>query len=390
MSCKSNHVDIPLSCIRDIRLVPLAFVMEAGKAYGMARGKTARREAGLIEVETEDGVVGIGEAFGPLKATAGYLDLIREAFIGRTVFEPELVWSDLISRRYHLGLQNQMTACYSGINIACHDAAGKTLGVSVADLLGGRGKEQIPAYASDGYITDDPESQLPTQLEQFAELGFSAAKIKIGMSPASDEARCALARELLGDDMLIMVDANGNYTVDMTLESMARIAPHGIHFYEEPLPPQDVLGYRELGRRGSIPLATGEALYTIHDFARLVHPRAVDILQPDLTLCGGFDQAKGIATLCQIHNLRYSPHCWGSAVGLAAALHLLSAMPDYPHSDNLPTPRLLEYDVGENPLRDDLLTKPLSAVNGQVAVPKGPGLGIELNPEMVKRYRVDV
>ena len=100
-------------------------------------------------------------------------------------------------------------------------------------------------------------------------------------------------------------------------------------------------------------------------------------------------QAKGIATLCQIHNLRYSPHCWGGAVGLAAAVHFLAALPDYPHSDHLPFPRLLEYDVGENPLRDDLLTTPLQAVDGEVAVPKGPGLGIQLNTETVDRYRID-
>ncbi|MGI9508855.1 MAG: enolase C-terminal domain-like protein, partial [Geminicoccaceae bacterium] len=204
--------------IRDIRLIPLAFVMDEIKAYGMARGKTARRECGLIEVETEDGVVGVGEAWGPAKATQAYLDLIKEAFVGRTLYERELVWSDIISRRYHLGLQNQMTACYSGINIACYDALGRTLGVSVTDLLGGRGKEKIPAYASDGYITDDPEGKLPTQLERVAEGGFHATKIKIGLSPHSDEARCMLTREILGDDVLILVDANGNYSVDLALE----------------------------------------------------------------------------------------------------------------------------------------------------------------------------
>ena len=375
--------------IRDIRLIPLAFTMDSGKAYGMARGKTAKREASLVEVETDDGVVGLGEAWGPPKATAAYLDLIKEAFVGRTLYERELVWSDIISRRYHLGLQNQMTACYSGINIACYDALGRTLGVSVADLLGGRGKEKIPAYASDGYITDDPEGKLPTQLERVAEGGFHATKIKIGLSPNSDQARCMLTREILGDDTLILVDANGNYSVDLALESMARIREVGIHLYEEPLPPQDVAGYRALAARATIPVATGEALYTLHDFARLVYPRSVDILQPDLTLCGGFDQAKGIAALCQIHNLRYSPHCWGSAVGLVAALHFLSALPDYPHSDHLPYPRLLEYDVGENALRDELLATPLKPDDGELAVPEGPGLGIKLNPEAVDRYRVD-
>ena len=375
--------------IRDIRLIPLAFVMDETKAYGMSRGKTARRECGLVEVETEDGVVGIGEAWGPGKVTAAYLDLIKDVFIGRTLYERELIWSDIISRRYHLGLQNQMTACYSGINIACYDALGRTLGVSVSDLLGGRGKDRIPAYASDGYITDDPAGKLPTQLERVAEGGFHATKIKIGLSPNSDEARCMLTRELLGDDTLILVDANGNYSVDLALESMARIRDVGIHLYEEPLPPQDVHGYRALTARASIPVATGEALYTVHDFARLVHPRAADILQPDLTLCGGFDQAKAIATLCQVHNLRYSPHCWGSAVGLTAAAHFLSALPDYPHTDHLPFPRLLEYDVGENPLRDELLATPLLPVDGEVSVPEGPGLGIQLNPDAVDRYRID-
>jgi len=378
-----------LTRIRDIRLIPLAYIMDPSKAYGMARGMTARRESALIEVETEDGVVGIGEAWGPPKVTAAYLDLIKEAFLGRTLYERELVWSGIIARRYHLGLQNQMTACYSGINIACYDALGRTLGVSVANLLGGRGKEKIPAYASDGYITDDPTGKLPTQLERIAEGGFHAAKIKIGISPALDEVRCTLTREILGDDVLILVDANGNYSVDLTLESMARIKDVGIHLYEEPLPPQDIAGYRMLAGRATLPVAAGEALYTVHDFARLVYPRSVDILQPDLTLCGGFDQAKNIAALCQIHNLRYSPHCWGGAVGLVAAVHFLSALPDYPHSDHLPFPRLLEYDVGENPLRDDLLTTPLEPIDGEVAVPDGPGLGIKLNPDTIDRYRID-
>ncbi|MGI9505929.1 MAG: enolase C-terminal domain-like protein, partial [Geminicoccaceae bacterium] len=248
--------------IRDIRLIPLAFTMDPVKAYGMARGKTARRESAIIEVETEDGVVGIGEAWGPPKVTAAYLELIKELFVGRTLYERELIWSDIISRRYHLGLQNQMTACYSGINIACYDALGRTLGVSVADLLGGRGKEKIPAYASDGYITDDPTGKLPTQLERIAEGGFHAAKIKIGISPALDEVRCTLTREILGDDVLILVDANGNYSVDLTLESMTRIRDVGIHLYEEPLPPQDVAGYQALAGRATIPVAAGEALYT--------------------------------------------------------------------------------------------------------------------------------
>jgi len=375
--------------IRDIRLIPLAYRMPPVRAYGMARALTAERGCALVEVETEDGVVGIGEAWGPAKASAGYFELVREAYIGRELYDRELIWSDIICRRYHLGLQNQMTACASGINIAIYDAMGKTLGLPVCKLLGGLGRDRVPVYASDGYISGDPENQLPAQLERIADRGFPGAKFKIGMSPGSDQERVRLARDILGDEMLLLVDVNGNYTVDLALESMRRTAPYDVHLYEEPLPPQDFRGYEILSARAPIPVATGEALYTMWDFARLIEARAVDVVQPDLTLCGGLDQAKGIALLCQLHNLRFSPHVWGSGVGLAAAVHLVAALPGYPHTDHVPAPCLIEYDVSDNPLRDELLTRPLKPVGGRIAVPDGPGLGIELDPEAIKRFRAD-
>jgi D-galactarolactone cycloisomerase len=375
--------------IRDIRLIPLSYRMPDVRAYGMARALTAERGCALLEVETEDGVVGIGEAWGPARATAGYLEAIKAAYVGRELYERELIWSDIICRRYHLGLQSQLTACASGINMAIYDALGKTLGLPLCKLLGGHGRDRIPVYASDGYLTGDPANQLPAQLERIDGQGFAATKFKIGLNPKSDEERVRLARRILGDDMLLLVDANGNYTVDLALESMRRIASYDIHFYEEPLPPQDFRGYEILGSRAPIPVATGEALYTVWDFARLIEARAVDVVQPDFTLCGGLDQARGIALLCQLHNVRFSPHVWGSAVGLAAAVHFVAALPAYPHTDNVPAPCLVEYDVGDNPLRDELLTTPLRPVNGRLAVPEGPGLGVELDPEAIKRFRAN-
>jgi D-galactarolactone cycloisomerase len=374
--------------IRDIRLIPLAYDMPPSKAYGMARRLAASRGATLVEVETEDGVVGIGEASGPARAAAGYLEVIREEFVGCELYDHGHVWSRITSGMYHMGLQNQMTGVASGINIAIYDAIGKMHGLPVCKLLGGKGKERIPVYASGGYLTHDPDNQLETQLERIAGKGFPGAKIKIGINPKSDEERVALARRIVGDDMLLLVDVNGNYTLDQALESMRRTAPYGIHYYEEPLPPQDVEGYKALARRAPTAVAAGEALYTVFDFDRLISARAVDVVQPDLTLCGGLDQAKAIAVLCQLHNVGLSPHVWGSPVGLAAALHFMAALPDYPHTDHLPYPRMVEYDVGENPLRDHLLTHPLRPVAGHIAVPDGPGLGFELDPEVVQRFRV--
>jgi D-galactarolactone cycloisomerase len=375
--------------IRDIRLIPLAYRMPDLGAYGMARALVTERWSNLVEVETEDGVVGIGEAWGPARATAGYLDLIKPAYIGRELFERERIWSELIGRRYHLGLQNQMTACASGINIAIYDALGKTLGLPVCKLLGGLGRDRVPVYASDGYLTGDPKNQLAAQLERIADQAFPGAKFKIGINPRSDEERVRLARDILGEEALLLVDVNGNYTVDQALESMRRIARYGIHFYEEPLPPQDFRGYELLAARAPIPIATGEALYTIWDFNRLIAARAVDVVQPDVTLCGGLDEAKAIALLCRLNNVRFSPHVWGTGVGLAAAVHLVAALPDYPHTDHIPAPTLVEYDVGDNPLRDQVLTRPLRPVNGRIPVPEAPGLGIDLDRDALQRFRVD-
>jgi D-galactarolactone cycloisomerase len=374
--------------IRDIRLVPLRFELTGERPYGMARGLAPARQATLVEVETEDGVVGLGEAWGAPATLFAALDGIRGFYLGRTLWQREHAVSEIFGRLYHLGIQNPMVACMSGINLAIHDALGKTLGVPVADLLGGRVRDAIPCYASDGYFSRDGANQLEHQVERFADGGFPGCKIKIGLGPRSDAERCRLVREILGEEIKLLVDVNGNYTVDLTLESMRRTERFDVHFYEEPLPPQDFEGYKHLARRAPVAIATGEALYTVFDFARLLQDRSADLVQPDLTLVGGFDEARKIATLCQIHNVRYSPHVWGGAVGLAAAIHLLAALPDWPHTDNVPYPRLLEYDVGLNPLRDELLIEPLRPVNGMIPVPAGPGLGIELDPDAVARYRV--
>jgi D-galactarolactone cycloisomerase len=177
--------------------------------------------------------------------------------------------------------------------------------------------------------------------------------------------------------------------LDEALDSMRRIADYRVEWYEEPLPPLAFDGYAVLRPRAPIPIATGEALYTIWDFNRLIAARAVDVVQPDVTLCGGLDEAKAIALLCRLNNVRFSPHVWGTGVGLAAAVHLVAALPDYPHTDHIPAPTLVEYDVGDNPLRDQVLTRPLRPVNGRIAVPEAPGLGIDLDRDALQRFRVD-
>src|SRR6478672_742193 len=157
-----------------------------GRAYGMARGLTSIRQASLVKLTTDDGVEGIGEAWGPPAVTKAYLDLIASYFIGREVYGFEHATSAILSTFYHFGIQNQMTSCLSGIDIACLDAIGKMLGLPIVKLLGGPARDRLPIYASGGYFTEKPEKDFPEQLERLRLKGVQGAKIKIGAGALSD------------------------------------------------------------------------------------------------------------------------------------------------------------------------------------------------------------
>ena len=374
--------------IKSIELKLFEYGMPETKAYGMARGLNFRRICSLVELATDDGVIGYGEAGGPPRLMREYLPLVQPFFVGRSVYDFELVASHIYNKFYHFGVQNHLTALLSGINIACHDAIGRSLGVAVHDLLGGKAADRFGCYATTGYFTPDPENTFEAQLRHTASAGFRAAKIKIGDGPAADRERVRLAREIMGDDAVLMVDVNGNYTVDIALQSLRAIEPYGIHWCEEPLPPTDVRGYSELRLRSPVPLAAGEAFYTIHDFKRLVDARGLDILMPSLISCGGFGQAKAIAALAQMNNLRLSPSVWANGLALAASLHFAASLPVSPHTDRVPFPLLIEYDTGVNPFRDGMLAEPLPVKDGEIAVPGGPGLGVTVDTSKIEQYAV--
>ncbi|MFP6759330.1 MAG: mandelate racemase/muconate lactonizing enzyme family protein [Alphaproteobacteria bacterium] len=374
--------------ITDIKAIALEHDLGAEHAYGMARGMTSVRNMTLIIVETDAGVTGYGEAWGPSAVTLASVDVVKPYFLGRTIYDREQVAPYFYNQRYHAGIQNTFTAALGGINIALYDAIGKLHGVPLFNLLGGQHSERIPAYASNGYFAAHPDNQLVEQTTSFRDQRFPGVKIKIGASAANDAERCAAARDILGPDIALMVDANGNYTVDQALDSMRAIAEYDIHFYEEPLPPTDFTGYTELRAAAPMAIAAGEAHYTGWDFKRLIDERCVDVLQPDLTLCGGLDETKAIWTLTRLANLRLSLHVWGGAVGLAAAVHFLASMPASPHTDRIPHPVMLEYDRGRNALRDDLLVEPIPCIDGHLTVPTGPGLGVEIDWDVVEKYRV--
>jgi D-galactarolactone cycloisomerase len=374
--------------IKRLAFTGLEYAFAPEKAYGMSRGGGFRRQGGFVEVETDGGVTGIGEVFGNPFVSREYFRMVEPFFAGRSVFDFDHVEARLRNAMYHLGVQNQLTACLAGINVALHDAIARGFGVRVCDLIGGCATTRIPAYASTGFFSDDSERQLHHMMAEAAGHPYAGAKIKIGRGTKSDAARVRLAREALGDDKLLIVDINGAYTPDVALETARAIAPFDIHWIEEPLPPGDLRGYAELRARSPIPIAAGEAHYSARDFKALIDGRCIDIVQPSIPTTGGLTEAKRIAILAQTANLRVAPHVWGGAIGLATACHFIVSLPATPHTDHPPHPQMLEYDMSDNALRTQLLKTPLRLEAGHVLLPEGPGLGVELDPDAVARYRV--
>ena len=374
--------------IERLTFIGLEYAFAPEKAYGMARGGGHRRQGGLVEVETDAGVTGIGEAFGNPHVGREYFRMLEPMFVGRSIFDFDHVEARVRNAMYHLGVGNQLTACLAAINVALWDAMARGFGVRVCDLIGGCGATRFPAYASTGFFSGDPDRTFDHMRAEAAAHPSAGAKIKIGRGLASDVARVRRAREMLGPDKLLMVDINGAYTADVALACAHAIAPFGIHWIEEPLPPGDFRGYAELRLRSPIPLAAGEAHHTLRDFRALIDGRCIDIVQPSIPGTGGLTEARRIATLAQAQNLRIAPHVWGGAIGLATACHFLAALPNSPHTDHPPYPQMLEYDMSDNELRTQLLKTPLALDAGHVVLPDGPGLGVELDREAVERYRV--
>lgn len=359
------------------------------QAYGMARTMNTRRVCSIIAVTTDQGIVGHGESSGPLRPLREYLAIAAPFFIGQSVFDFEIIAAQVYNRLYHFGVQGQLTSCLGGISVALHDAIGKTLGVPVHDLIGGRANAKLACYATTGEFTArDTDGRLEAQLERVKARGFRIVKIKIGKNPASDRDRVRIARQALGDDAILMVDVNGNYTPDIAYESIRRMEPYDIHFYEEPLPPTDVRGYAELRAKSPIRIAAGEACYTVYDFKRLVDTHGADILQPAIMTCGGLGQAKAIAQLAAMNNLRIVPNGFGGAVNWAATLHYVASLPISPFTSNVPYPNMIEYHVGANPFFETMLKTPYGIQNGEIAVPTGPGLGIEIDFAAIEPYAV--
>lgn len=375
--------------IETVESIPLAYQLGDDRGYGSSRGTFNQRQTVLVRVETSDGVVGWGEAsYGPPRTIATLVDeVLAEHVVGMDPFRVQSFGERTYSKPYHYSGQGVFQTAVSAVDIALWDVLGKQLRKPIYELLGGPNRTEVTPYASTMYITQwDQDPAEP--IEAAADNGFEAAKIKIGRGVEDDRLRVRTAREILGDDALVMVDFNGNYTPTQVLRTLEAIEPYDVHWIEEPVPPENHSGYRKLQRAVDVPITAGESAFSRFDFKRLIDDQLIDIVQPDIAKCGGISEAMFVARLATTENVAISPHVWTGPVGIAASLHVAAALPTYPHATNEPDPFLFECDRGENELRDELSTTTIDPTGGTLAVPESAGLGVEIDERAVERYRI--
>ncbi|MQA03930.1 MAG: mandelate racemase/muconate lactonizing enzyme family protein [Streptosporangiales bacterium] len=378
-----------LPTVKSIESVPLVYQLPDGAAYGSARGRLPARQSTLVRLTTSDGVIGWGEAFGSVDVVGACVRELAPTVIDRQLDSASGWFTHHLQRSYHSTYGGPHVAAASALDVAMWDALGRTLGVSVGRLLGGRVRDRVTAYASTGYVTATRDlAAFVDEITAAVEQGFDAVKIKLGLGPAEDRRRVEATREVIGADRALMVDFNGNYSADVALRVLRGLDDLDLAWAEEPVPPEDVGGMR-LVRAAGVPTASGEALYTRFGFRDLIAERLVDVVQPDVCKCGGLSEARVIAHLAQTWNVRFSPHVWCGVVGQAASLQLLAAVPDYPAPEHVSEPLRFEFDRGPNALRDELALQPLQVSAGVVTIPDAPGLGVELDEQAIERLRSD-
>ncbi len=345
----------------------------------------------IVEIETADGIVGWGECYGPSAVAKAYIETqFAPRIIGRDAFDVEVIWEDLYNRIKDYGGRGMATSALSGIDIALWDIIGKSCGKPIHKLIGGAYRTEVTAYATGLYFIDMDRlvEEAVEEAHEFAGNGFVAIKMKIGLgSPKLDVDRVAAVRKAIGDDVRLMVDANHCFTVPQAIRIGRELEKLNVEWFEEPISPEDIDGYVEVTRSLDMAVAGGENEFTRWGFRDLVVRKAMDIIQPDVCAAGGISECRKIATLASAHGVECIPHAWGSAIGLAATLHFLAALPDQPPSFR-PMPPLLELEQCENPFRDLLSVEPIVQQGGKVQIPTGAGLGIEINRSVLDRYRV--
>ncbi|MDA7510526.1 mandelate racemase/muconate lactonizing enzyme family protein [Verrucomicrobia bacterium] len=368
--------------IQDIRLLPL----RGETPDGGWDEKFLDRENNLhtlVEVITDERVTGVGSVFTSAKLIEGAIDVIRPFLIGASALDPTAMTERFHQQTFWQGRGGAITHAISGIDIALWDILGKVTKQPISRLLGGRFRDRIKPYGS--LLMDEPD-RMRGPLEEGLARGFRA--FKIGWGPfgrrdrKTDEAIVKAAREVIGPDVELMVDAGGSdafwpHGYKWALQTATMLVDYDVVWFEEALRPDDLEGYIKLTENAPLPIASCEVLTRRQSFLPWIERRAVDYIQPDVTKVGGISEEFRIAQYADDHSILFVPHGWNTAVGLAADLQLLAAVP---------CARWVEY-ITPAPYIERLLAKPIELdEEGMIEIPSTPGLGFDWDLDGIEEF----
>ena len=356
--------------ITAIHAIPLAIPMKPMDPPSTWRAGT--RKQIVVRVVTDDGLTGTGEAFAygaPLAVVSVIDESLAPLLIGQDPLRIEAL-VDLMHRATMIyGRRGLAMFAISGVEIALWDLLGKALGAPVCALLGGAIRPRLPAYAS--LLRYDVPGDVARACRHFTSQGFRMLKLH-----QTDVESVRAAREAVGPDVDLMLDTNCPWSPQDAIGMARALAPHRLFWLEEPVwPPEDYAGLARVAAATETPIALGENESTLFGFREIVERRAADILQPSITKVGGISEFKKIAALAQAANVPIAPHSFYFGPGLAATLHVAASF-----GGSLP----VEFPTGE--LESPFLARPIEAHDGSVEVPQGPGLGVEVNEDAIRRY----
>jgi L-rhamnonate dehydratase len=345
----------------------------------------------IVRVHTDEGIVGVGEVDSAPEVVKAVFDApnshyiatgLRHVLIGADPLDIEELWRRMYMGSVYYGRRGVAMHAISGIDIALWDIKGKKLGKPVCALLGTPKRDRVRPYAS--LLMPDTEREVTAAVERLVAMSFTAIKFGWGPLGKDEEHDVRLARaakRAAGDEVEILIDAGFGYGADAAraIRVARKFEEIGIYWLEEPFEPDEFEAYATLADAVDMRVAAGEEEATRWGFRELMERGHVDVVQPDVTRCGGLSEALRIARNAEGQGIMCVPHAWKSGVIKAASLHLNAV---------LETAYFQEYCVAETPINLLLTRERMPVEKGWVAVPDKPGLGIELDPDVLARYAV--
>lgn len=376
---------------------------ELKNELGYSQQYYKNRTTHLVEVETDEGITGWGECFGPGNIALANKFIVEKVIqpliIGEDPTNKEYIWHKVYNLLRDSGQKGMPIQALSGVDIALWDILSKKAKLPLYQLIGGKCNSQIPVYGYGMMLQKKTVNELidsfQEEAKQIKSKNFKAMKMKIGLGPKDDLKLVQAVREVIGKDYKLMVDANHAYNLNDALYVGKGLDELDIFWFEEPIAPEDYDGYKELKEKIKTNIAGGEAEFTKYGWNQLIKNKCIDIAQPEVCGLGGITEYLKVSALLQANFIPIVNHVWGSALSVAVNLHLLAALPDMP-GGLFPAKSMLEFDTTEkNIFITDLAEENFSVLdqvknnNGYAKPLETIGIGINPNKDFIKKFEIN-